>query len=459
LPCSYATSPLPLAEIDLGSGGPAAPSTAAFFGSCWNGGPQRSSAPFQLQDIAYGHSFFTPRVIVQGLLRQYTLYVPRSPGAADGPMPILVLCHPHDFDVLKMGHKNWDAIIKLASREKFMVVMFIGVHRAFDVWVGLRALPGKPDEVAYAEAVLQDISLRYCIDQNKMFCTGLSNGGRLCGRFASEMPVFSAMAIISAIRYPVPNHRPRTKPLRLISFHGTADPINPYWGGVKAPYWGPASVVQVTEQWAEFNGCTKTSGTQLSPGISYTNHSGCKENADVVLVSVRDGSHMWPFLSDRYSTFKCGDADIVGEQWWDVTSLDTAWAVWKFLFHGELSISRKPLDQDPLPNYGDEFPSWHNRGVTAMSSSLSGNLAVNVSQLPKDRPLDGAAAGLPLERPLDAAIADLALATGVLRISVFGVAILMAALALATLCCSYLSRMRGDDSLLEGPQYSTGQKL
>lgn len=222
----------------------------------------------------------------------------------------------------------------------------------------------------------------------------------------------------------------------MITFHGTADTINPYWGGGKADYWGPESVPQVVEQWAEFNGCTKTSGTQLSPGIWYTNHSACRENADVVLVSVRDGSHMWPFLSEHHSTFKCGDADMVGQQWWDVTSLDTAWAVWKFLFHGEVSVSRKPLDPDSLSYHGDEFPSFNNRGVTPMNDSPSGNRTVNDTQLQR------------VLRPMDAAAADLALATGVLRISVFGVAILMAALVLATLSWSYVSRMRDVESLL-----------
>jgi len=306
------------------------------------------------------------------------------------------------------------------------------VQRAFNVGLNLQAMPGQADEVGYATAVLHEISLRYCIDQTRVFCTGLSNGGRLCMRFASAMPgVFSAMAVVSSIRYPEPNLA--TSPMRLIAFHGTADTTNPYWGGGKADYWGPDSVVQAAAKWADFNGCTKTSGNQLSLGISYTNHTGCRENANVVLVSVRDGGHEWPYLSEHASTFKCGDADMTLEQWWDVTSLDTTWAVWKFLFHGELSISR--MAQAPPADHGliGESPSFDGRAATAtvVADAHSGRHVDNYTHLQKEL------------LPVDAAAADLASATNIMRVSVFGLAIFMAAFVLALLSWFCLSR-KGD---------------
>jgi len=226
--------------------------------------------------------------------------------------------------------------------------------------------------------------------------------------------------------------------MRLIAFHGTADTTNPYWGGGKADYWGPTSVVESAAQWAEFNGCAITTGKQLSLGISYINHSSCRENADVVLVSVRDAGHEWPYLSEHSATFKCGDADMRMQQWWDVTSLDTTWAVWRFLFHGEISISR--MGQASLSHHhGGESPSFVNRAVSAtvVADAQSSSHIDNYTQLQKDL------------RPVDGAAANLASATRVLCISAFGVAIFMAALVLATLAWSCLSMKDSEPDFMD----------
>ncbi|KAJ1616736.1 hypothetical protein T492DRAFT_527490 [Pavlovales sp. CCMP2436] len=65
-----------------------------------------------------------------------------------------------------------------------------------------------------------------CLDASRVYATGISRGGRFASRLASEMSdIIAAVGIVSGIRYPTPNNA--TRPVPIIAFHGTADPINP----------------------------------------------------------------------------------------------------------------------------------------------------------------------------------------------------------------------------------------
>jgi len=208
------------------------------------------------------------------------------------------------------------------------------VHR------NLRAWPGQPDDVAYAKSALQSVSSLTCIDAQRVYCVGLSNGGRLCQRLASELPgqAFAAMALFSSVRYPVPNNG--TRPIPLIAFHGTDDGINPYFGSNLPEYWGPWSVPHEMQRWAGFNGCSRLTNATRSAscstncndkfasnsGIVYSRWTDCWEGADTELVTILGAGHAWPFLTSTNATYR-----RVKDDNYQVPQLDTTEEMWRFL--------------------------------------------------------------------------------------------------------------------------------
>jgi polyhydroxybutyrate depolymerase len=86
------------------------------------------------------------------------------------------------------------------------------------------------------------------------------------------------------------------RPVPVIAFHGTADPIVPYQGGIESRFGEPFPAIQDwARRWAGRNGCgldpEEIPGTGEVSGIRYT---GCDENAEVILYSIDGGGHTWP---------------------------------------------------------------------------------------------------------------------------------------------------------------------
>jgi poly(3-hydroxybutyrate) depolymerase len=238
----------------------------------------------------------------------------------------LLLLPPQLFDPNTHGRDNFAGLLSLARREHLAVAVLLGRNLHFNVFRNLRASPGEPDDVAYAKSALQRVASLTCIDAQRVYCVGLSNGGRLCQRLVSELPgrTFAAMALFSAVRYPVPNNG--THPIPMIAFHGTDDGINPYFGSDVPEYWGPLSVPHAVQRWAGFNGCSRLANRTCDDGVVYSLWTDCWEGADTELVTIRGAGHSWPFLTNTNATYR-----PVKHDEFQVPELDITKEMWRFL--------------------------------------------------------------------------------------------------------------------------------
>ncbi len=91
------------------------------------------------------------------------------------------------------------------------------------------------DDIAYLRQVIHWFVTERGIDPRRVFVTGHSNGGHMAYRLALEAPeLVRAIAPISA-SLPVRDSMgcsQSAKPMSVAIFNGTADPINPYEGGL-----------------------------------------------------------------------------------------------------------------------------------------------------------------------------------------------------------------------------------
>lgn len=78
-------------------------------------------------------------------------------------------------------------------------------------------------------ALLEDIEQKYRIDQNKVYLTGMSLGGRGTWILANEYPeYFAAIAPIAAASTKIPTQwKPKMLSMPIWAFHGGDDPISP----------------------------------------------------------------------------------------------------------------------------------------------------------------------------------------------------------------------------------------
>jgi polyhydroxybutyrate depolymerase len=300
----------------------------------WGHTELRPSHLPQNAKVVYGNHYYHLHVNAPPF-RQFLLYTPMSGPLLDRPLPVVILLHMQGFNVLKFGHDRWEGLLSLAAQERFAVIMLLGQNYIFNVGLNLQPNPGQANEVVYLRNTLEHVSRSLCIDEHRIFCVGLSNGGRLCQHFVSDFHdvSFAAVGIISAVRYPYPNHNLR--PVPMIAFHGMDDTCNRYWGG-GAPYWGQESVPQAIEEWSQFNGCQRTSASERTSGVVIYRHTQCTDGADVMLVSIEGGGHTWPFLSMNESrrTFRSGIHKL------PVVYINVTQMLWRFfLEHGAADLS------------------------------------------------------------------------------------------------------------------------
>src|ERR1019366_7076467 len=90
--------------------------------------------------------------------------------------------------------------------------------------------PGNAD-LAFVDAMLQQVESSLCIDTSRVYASGFSDGSFMVSLVACTMSNrFAAIAAVSGLELPSPC--PTTRRVPIITFHGTADPILFFNGGV-----------------------------------------------------------------------------------------------------------------------------------------------------------------------------------------------------------------------------------
>jgi polyhydroxybutyrate depolymerase len=152
------------------------------------------------------------------------------------------------------------------------------------------AATDKTEDVAFVNAILDQLVKKLCVDEKRIFSTGLSNGGFLSYRLACEMSGrIAAIAPVAAVMG-IPTCTP-TRPVPIMHFHGTSDQLVPYNGNNN----GYPSVAVTTSKWAERNGCTdKPRETFKKDDVTCMTQDKCNAGAEITVCTVDGGGHTWP---------------------------------------------------------------------------------------------------------------------------------------------------------------------
>ncbi len=150
---------------------------------------------------------------------------------------------------------------------------------------------GSADDVAFLTDLVGQLASRYCIDTSRVYATGMSGGGRMSSQLACDAPsTFAAVAPVAGLRMASPC--PSSRPVAVVAFHGTADPVDPYDGHGQASW--TYSVPVAARLWATFDHCRPTPKVTSRRGYTLTDYSGCAGGVSVELYSLIGEGHEWP---------------------------------------------------------------------------------------------------------------------------------------------------------------------
>ena len=267
---------------------------------------------------------------VGGTSRRFLLTVPSG---HDGETPVPLVFDIHGIIEGADIHAEMSQYSVLAEEEGFVVVFPHGTGDP--VRWDLEVDEGNPD-IEYFDAVLEEVSSSLCIDESRVYATGLSMGAMFTSvLLCTRADVMAAAAPVAGLLDP--EGCEPSRPVPILTFHGTADPIVLFTGGldlsqIGAPEGtgptttrpepdldGPGYPANVAA-WAERNGCEpEPTDDEVTAEVIHRVYD-CPAGADVEFDIVVGGGHSWP-----NSEFSRQIERVVGHTTSDVDATRDGW--------------------------------------------------------------------------------------------------------------------------------------
>ena len=222
------------------------------------------------------------RLTSRGRTRRFLLV---APDKLEGPAPLVLNFHGVvESPELQQLLSGMDA----EARKRGMIVAYpqgVGTSWNAGVCCG-RARDEGVDDVRFVRDLVHELTQELCIDESRIFATGMSNGAMFSYRLACEASdLIAAIAPVAGVEA-VPSCKPR-RPVPVLAFNGTWDPLVRYSGGWLAM----PGAVETIARWNQRDGCSPPSRVAYQRGDTRCETAtGC----DVVLCTTTHGGHTWP---------------------------------------------------------------------------------------------------------------------------------------------------------------------
>lgn len=263
----------------------------------------------------------------------------------DAPLPLVL-----DFHGLAEGadvHAMMSDLPAYAREQGFLLISPHGTGEPVR-WAVQPDIEANAD-LQYTADLLDQVEAEQCVDLSRVYATGLSNGAFMSSILACTMADrFAAVAPVAGLIRP--EGCDPSRPVPVLAFHGTDDPILLFNGGVgdrlgnvlpgiggdpadpsdpATPAEEPAlpeadldgaGYPQAASEWAEGNGCTgEPVDEDLSPTVIERTWD-CPPDGPVEFLILEGSGHTWPG-----SEFSNNLADIMGPTDMDTNANELIW--------------------------------------------------------------------------------------------------------------------------------------
>jgi polyhydroxybutyrate depolymerase len=242
------------------------------------------------------------QISVGGVTRRYVRY---EPGGLDGtaPVPLVLMLHGRGGNG---SIAEWLYEMREQSDTHGFVVVFPDALGSPPTWHSGMGLGGpQTDDVELVRALVEREANARPIDPDRTFVCGHSSGAMMSYRLAAEASdLFPAVGIVAGtagIRLPrgqTVAPRP-ARPVSVIHFHGTDDPLVPYAGGSQRGPAGFMSVAESIDLWVTANGCSPAPATETVGVARGETYPGGRDGTEVTLWTIDGGGHGWPKTAGR----------------------------------------------------------------------------------------------------------------------------------------------------------------
>jgi polyhydroxybutyrate depolymerase len=295
-------------------------------------------------DVCNSQQVINSTVSHDGIDRNYILFIPASYDAST-PAPLVFSFHGYSSNAaLNMNYTGFTAIADTAG--------FILVHpdgtldgSATSHWnVGGWTVGSTVDDVGFTNLMIEEISANYNVNANRIYSTGMSNGGYMSFLLACQLSDrIAAIASVTGSMTPQtytacnPSH-----PTPVLQIHGTADGTVPYEG---SPTWS-YGIEDVLSYWVTYNNCNTTPTITSMPDIN----TGDGSNVDYFVYDGGDNG----VTTEHFKVYG-GDHDWPGV--WGNMDINASIEVWKFFSKYDINGLIAGVDETTIVDEIKVFPN------------------------------------------------------------------------------------------------------
>jgi len=239
-------------------------------------------------------------IMVDNISRSFVIYIPDGANATQ-KLPVLISLHGRFGTGAQM--MTFADFRPIADREKFVIVCPDGIGKSWNAGLKTPANRKGINDVKFIDQLITYMLNTYHGDAQRVYVTGMSNGGFLSSRLACELPDrVAAIAAVGASMDKYQDYHP-TKAIPVMYIQGTKDPLVPFdgvakRGGGRGVIYSHADILKL---WTDADGCSPAPAVTNLPDSSDDGTSVIKEEytnlktgVKVVGYTITDGGHTWP---------------------------------------------------------------------------------------------------------------------------------------------------------------------
>ena len=233
-----------------------------------------------------------------GIERDYIIYVPEI---YDGSTAVPLVLNFHGFGSSASQQMFYGDFRDIADTEGFLLVhpegtTFIGNQ----FWnVGFPGISSTIDDVGFTEALIDELATLYTIDLDRVYATGMSNGGFMSFLLACQLSekIAAVASVTGSMTQDTFDDCNAQLPTPVLQIHGTEDDVVSYnENNLSLP------IPDVISYWVDHNNCETTPTTTTLPDVDVSDGSTIEysvyEDGDNGITTehmkVIGGGHTWP---------------------------------------------------------------------------------------------------------------------------------------------------------------------
>ena len=248
--------------------------------------------------LTYAQQTINGSIIHDGIQRDYILYIP---AIYDGGTEVPLVFNFHGFGSNANEQMLYGDFRDIADSEGFLLVHPEGTFfNGNQHWnVGGFTIGSTVDDVGFTEALIEELAGLYTINLDRVYATGMSNGGYMSFLLACQLSekIAAVASVTGSMTVETFDACSPQHPTPILQIHGTNDEIVPYNGAS----WS-RSIEEVMTYWVNYNNCDEPPSTTVFPDIDPTDGSTVEHivyqngdnNVTTEHMKVLGGRHTWP---------------------------------------------------------------------------------------------------------------------------------------------------------------------